>query len=109
MPQEQLFRLRAGVHCADGHCGTVKTLVIDPGEDAVTHLVVEPAHRHHQGKLVPLRLVDTQDGNADSGEVRLRCTMAEFADLDPAEGPFLFRGDEDYASHGREPLAAAWP
>ena len=64
MPQAQLFRLEAEVRCADGDCGKLRTLVIRRGDDAVTHLVVEPAHREGLGRIVPLGLVDT--GEPDS-------------------------------------------
>ena len=66
MPQAQLFRLEAEVRCADGDCGKLRTLVISRGDDAVTHLVVEPANREGLGKIVPLGLVDT--GLVDTGD-----------------------------------------
>jgi len=114
MPQAQLFRLEAEVRCADGDCGTLRTLVISRGDDAVTHLVVEPAHRDGPSMIVPLGLVDTgpvDTGGADTakGEVRLRCTRAEFEQLDPAEET-LFPGDEDYENYsGMWEPAVAWP
>ena len=108
MTQAQLFRLGADVRCADGDCGKIKSLVINPGDDAVTHLVVEPAHRQGLGKLVPLRLVDTGTAYTPKGEVRLRCTMAEFGQLDPAEATYFFPGNEDYEIYRREPMVS-WP
>jgi len=45
---------------------------------AVTHLVV--VDRQYQGRLVPLGLVD-----AVAGGLRLRCTIAEFENLQPAD------------------------
>jgi sporulation protein YlmC with PRC-barrel domain len=113
MPQARLFRLGADVHCSDGHCGKVSTLVIDRGDDAVTHLVVEPPHRRELATLVPLRLVDAGADNA-KGEVRLRCTMAEFAQLDHAEATvFVGGGDENYQmSHELQTsheLTFSWP
>jgi len=112
MSQAQLFRLEAEVRCADGDCGKLRTLVIRRGDDAVTHLVVEPAHGEAFGRIVPLALVDTGGAgtaDADRGEVRLRCTRAEFERLDPAEATY-FPGDEDYGNYsdGWEP-AVAWP
>jgi len=100
MPQARLFRLEAEVRCADGDCGKLRTLVISRGNDAVTHLVVEPAHREGPSKIVPLGLVDASlvnTGGAGTGkdEVRLRCTTAEFERLDSAEATY-FPGDEDY-------------
>jgi sporulation protein YlmC with PRC-barrel domain len=108
MPQVQLFRLGADVRCADGDCGKVRSLVIDPGDDTVTHLVVEPAHRQGLGKLVPFRLVDTEIAYTATGEVRLRCTMAEFGQLDPAEATYFFLGDEEYEIYRREQVVS-WP
>jgi len=66
--------------CSDGICGEVTRVVVDPVAREVTHLVVEPKHRRGLGRLVPLDLVD-----AAVGEVRLRCTRAEFEKLDFAE------------------------
>jgi hypothetical protein len=108
MPVTLLFKLGAGVRCADGACGTVKSLVISPGDDAVTHLVVEPAHRQGLGKLVPVGLADTTPAPPADGEVRLRCTLAEFGRLDPAEATYLFPDDAGHEIHGREPMVA-WP
>jgi hypothetical protein len=66
--------------CADGYGGEVRCLVVDPAARTVTHLVVEPKGRTGLARLVPLDLVD-----ATTGEIRLRCTEAEFKDLGPAE------------------------
>ena len=74
------FTIGADASCTDGVCGEVSRVVVDPVARAVTHLVVEPGHRHGPGRLVPLDLVD-----ATAGEIRLRCSMAEFENLDPAE------------------------
>lgn len=114
MPQAQLFRLEAEVRCTDGDCGKLRTLVISRGDDAVTHLVVEPPHREGLGKIVPLGLVDT--GGAGTGgagsakdEILLRCTRAEFEQLDSAEAT-LFPGDEDYENTvGRWEPDVLWP
>jgi sporulation protein YlmC with PRC-barrel domain len=85
-------------------------LVIDPATDTVTHLVIQPGHRREAGRLVPLDLVEST-----VGEVRLRCTRAEFDKLEPAEerdlaegvgsGGLLgdglaYRGSEAYAPMG---------
>ena len=86
MPQAQLFRLGADVRCTDGDCGQLRTLVIRPGDDTVTHLVVDPAHRGGPGRIVPLSLVDIGGAGTAEGEVLLRCTRDEFEGLDPAEG-----------------------
>ena len=65
---------------ADGLLGEVRALVVDPAARTVTHLMVEPDGRSGLARLVPLDAVD-----APAGELRLRCTQAEFRDLPPAE------------------------
>jgi hypothetical protein len=55
-------------------------VIVDLVAPAVTHLVVEPEHRHGRGRLVPAGLAD-----ATAGEIGLRCTLAEFGKLEPAE------------------------
>src|SRR5579862_10021377 len=109
MPQAQLFRLEAQVRCADGDCGTLTTLVINRATDAVTHLVVEPAGPEGPSRIVPLALVDIGGASTVEGEVRLRCTRAEFEQQNPA-GATYFPGDEDYENTvGRWEPDALWP
>jgi hypothetical protein len=75
MAKTTLFTIGAEVSCTDGACGTVSGVVVDPAARAITHLVVD---RDYQDQLVPLALVEaTADG------IRLRCTIAEFQNLDP--------------------------
>lgn len=106
MSQTRLFTLGAVVDCADGVGGKLKTLIVSPGDDVVTHLVVEPA----QGldRLVPLHLVHTAPSGADGGEVRLDCTMAEFERLDAAEATYFSAGSDDLDSRPGQSLAS-WP
>jgi hypothetical protein len=80
MAGDPQFTIGARASCTDGHCGQVRRLIIDPATDAVTHLVIQPGHRQEAGRLVPVRLVETADG-----DIRLRCTLAEFGKLDHAE------------------------
>jgi sporulation protein YlmC with PRC-barrel domain len=80
MAETTPFTIGANVSCTDGTCGEVRRLIVDPAAETVTHLVVEPNHRRGQGLLVPVGLVD-----ASTGQIRLRCTKAEFERLDPAE------------------------
>jgi hypothetical protein len=115
MPESQMFELGAEVRCTDGDCGLIKSVVISPAEDAVTHLVVVPAQRQGLGKLVPLSLVDTagdttEDAAPDpvGGGVRLRCSVAEYGQLDPAEATYFFGGDEDYPASRDDPMVS-WP
>ena len=66
--------------CSDGYRGELLAVVIDPASRTVTHVVVEPEGRQGLARLVPLDLVD-----AAPGQIRLRCTEAEFRSLDAAE------------------------
>jgi len=74
------FTIGADAACSDGPCGKVSRLIVEPGTEAVTHLVVKPGHHGGPSRLVPVGLVD-----AAAGGIRLRCTRAEFGGLDPAE------------------------
>ena len=66
--------------CSDGYRGEILAVVVDPAARTVTHIVVEPKGRLGLARLVPLDLVD-----ASPGQIRLRCTEAEFKNLDAAE------------------------
>jgi hypothetical protein len=80
MPQETRFTIGARASCSDRLCGVVSRIIIDPVARIVTHLVIEPKHQRQPGRLVPLDMIDTS-----AGEIRLRCTAAEFDQLSPAE------------------------
>jgi sporulation protein YlmC with PRC-barrel domain len=107
LSQTQLFRLGADVGCTDGDCGKLESVVVNPGDDVVTHLVVEPEHGQGLGRLVPVRLVQRVLSSAGGNEVRLDCTMAEFEELDAAEATYLSPGE----SSGVRPEGsmASWP
>jgi sporulation protein YlmC with PRC-barrel domain len=70
----------SGAVSSDGYRGEVVAVVVDPAAGAVTHLVVEPHGRAGLARLVPLDLAD-----ARPGQIRLRCTEAEFMSLEAAE------------------------
>ena len=89
MAGEPQFTIGARASCTDGHCGGVRRLIIDPATEIVTHLVIQPGHRQEAGRLVPVHLVETADG-----EIRLRCTRAEFDNLDHAAERDLVAGAE---------------
>jgi len=103
MPETQQFTIGAQASCTDGPCGTVIRVVLDPIKEELTHLVVEPTHRQGLGRLVPLSLVDVT-----AGEVRLRCTIAEFEKLDSAEETQFVPGTAGYAEYGPEQVLS-WP
>ena len=87
MAAETEFTIGARASCSDGHCGEVRRLIIDPATETVTHLVIQPGPSKEAGRLVPVHLAETTDGG-----VRLRCTRAEFDQLDHAEERDLVTG-----------------
>ena len=91
------FTLGARASCPDGFCGVVSGTILDPAARTVTHLVIEPENGA-VARLVPIDLVE---GTAD--DVRLRCTLDEFARLDPGEKVLgdTWSGAGDYSSLGR--------
>jgi hypothetical protein len=89
------FTIGTRVSCSDGLCGEVSRLITDPAALTVTHLVVQPKHKKYHGRLVPLELVDTA-----TGDITLRCTLAEFDELEPAEEVDLVEGDDYTGRYG---------
>ena len=94
MAQTMTFRLGVDASCTDGACGQVSRIIVNPVTREVTHLAVGPKHQYGLGRLVPVDLVD-----ATTGQIRLRCALAEFQALRPAQetesGP-----DLDPTGHG---------
>jgi sporulation protein YlmC with PRC-barrel domain len=80
MAPKMLLRIGADVSCGDGTCGYLSRIIVNPADRQVTHLVVDQKRRSGPGRLVPLDLAD-----ATTGQVRLRCTLAEFQALRPAQ------------------------
>jgi sporulation protein YlmC with PRC-barrel domain len=95
MAETAEFTIGAEVSCSDGDCGKLRRVVVDPVARAVTHLVVEPKDREGLARLVPLDLVD-----ATAAEIRLRCTVAAFEQLDSAEETQFIPGSSGYAAYG---------
>jgi hypothetical protein len=88
------FVIGSTVRCTDGVCGTLAQVVVDPVARSLTHLVVDPRQRRPgTSRLVSIDLVDPS-----TDEIQLRCTMAEFRDLEPAEERhFLVGGGGDWS------------
>ncbi len=70
------FDIGMTASCEDGSCGVLSRVVIDPIKRSVTHLVVEPHHQHSLARLVPVDLAEVHDG-----ELKLRCTIAQWRAL----------------------------
>jgi sporulation protein YlmC with PRC-barrel domain len=94
------FTIGVDASCTDGVCGEVSRVIVNPVARAVTHLVIEPKHRHDCGRLVPLDLIDDTPG-----EIRLRCTLAEFEELAPAEETQFLPGTPGYPGYDPEQVA----
>jgi hypothetical protein len=99
------FTIGAEVSCSDGAVGKVTRVVVDPVAKALTHLVVEPGFRQGPSRLVPLDFVV---GGGDGGEVRLRCTKAEFDNLEPAEETKFIPATTGFGSFGTGDVLS-WP
>ena len=89
------FTIGTGVSCSDGPVGRLSRVIVDPVAEKVTHLVVEPRHRGDLGRLVPLDLVD-----GTAGEVLLRCTQAEFEQLERALETRFIPATSGYDGYG---------
>jgi sporulation protein YlmC with PRC-barrel domain len=86
MPTEFTIGVRA--ECSDGTCGQLSRILTDPATRKITHLVIKPQHRLGSDRLVAIELVDMA-----ADDISLRCTLAEFEQLQPAEEIDLAEGD----------------
>ena len=103
MAESETFTIGADARCTDGDCGEVRRVIVNPVAREVTHLVVEPKGRLGLARLVPLDLVGTS-----AGRVEIRCTLAEFAELESAEETQFIPGSQGYAAYGPEQVLT-WP
>jgi hypothetical protein len=74
------YEIGATVTCSDGPGGELSRIVIDPIRRSVTHLIVEPHHRHALARLVPVDLAESRKHH-----LQLRCTRAQLHDLQYAQ------------------------
>jgi sporulation protein YlmC with PRC-barrel domain len=97
------FAIGSEVSCADGQCGQLSRVVVDPVAVAVTDLVVEPEHRSGLARLVPVELASpAADG------ILLSCTLAQFAQFDSAEETQFVPGTRGYEIYGPDQVLS-WP
>jgi sporulation protein YlmC with PRC-barrel domain len=74
------FTIGVTARCSDGVCGRVTQVVLDPIDDRVTHVIVEPEHRQGLGRLVPIELAEPT-----SDDIDIKFTLVEFNNLKMAE------------------------
>jgi hypothetical protein len=84
------FTLGQDVTCNDGPCGQLRSVVVDPVERTVSHLVVHTWTEGRTGHLVPVGLAD-----AAAGVLQLRCSRSELHDLPEAQERDYLLGDEE--------------
>jgi sporulation protein YlmC with PRC-barrel domain len=75
------YRIGAATATTDGEAGTVGAIVVDPLTRAVTHLAVDPKHRHHRARLVPIGIATAEP----DGDVRIACDRIGFEQLPELE------------------------
>jgi hypothetical protein len=103
MTTTMTFAIGDQVGCSDGPCGELTRVIIDPVAREVTHLVIEPKHHRSQARLVPLDLLDPS-----LPSISLRCTLAHFATLDPAQESEFLPGNGGYSDY-EAGHAMSWP
>ena len=81
MSEAAEYAIGAQVHCEQGPCGELLRVVVDPVKRAITHLVVGERHGQDVDRLVPIDLVES----ATERDLRLHCTLEQFAFLEVAE------------------------
>jgi len=74
------YSIGAKVQGTDGVLGYLARIIVDPSNETVTHLVIEPEHRNTIGRLVPVALASVRDGH-----IAITLTAREFAALEEAE------------------------
>jgi sporulation protein YlmC with PRC-barrel domain len=74
------LELGSAVHGSDGPFGELADIVIDPTTRRVTHLIVEPEHRHDLARLVPADRA--HDAAPSDAGIVLDYTVAEISRLE---------------------------
>lgn len=97
------FTIGVTARCSDGVCGRVTQVVLDPIDDRVTHVIVEPEHRQGLGRLVPIELAEPT-----SDDIDIKCTLAEFNNLKMAERVRFLAGLDGLKGYEPDDLLL-WP
>lgn len=77
------LELGSPVRCTDGPFGELADVIIDPIARRVTHLVIEPHHRHELARLVPIEVAIAANGPRSA--ISLRCTLDKARRLPPVQ------------------------
>jgi sporulation protein YlmC with PRC-barrel domain len=84
--------LGSPVHCSDAEYGELCDVVIDPTTRRVTHVVVQPAHRHDLARLVA---IERAHGLAEGDPgIKVDYTVEELNRLDPLQKSAYLRVGE---------------
>jgi sporulation protein YlmC with PRC-barrel domain len=75
--------LGSPVSAADGEYGELADVVIDPVKRRVTHLVVQPHHRHDLARLIPIERAHAASG--DEPGIRLDDSIEEIDRREPLQ------------------------
>ena len=73
------YEIGATVTCSDGPGGELSRIVIDPIRHSVTHLIVEPHHRHALARLVPVGLAGPGGTAFSCAAPGRSCTTCRYA------------------------------
>jgi sporulation protein YlmC with PRC-barrel domain len=84
--------LGSPVHCSDGEYGELADIVVDPIKKRVTHVVVQPEHRHDLARLVPIERAHAM--GAEESAIRLDYTVEEVNKLEPLQRSAYLRVGE---------------
>lgn len=71
--------MNVDVYCSDGLCGRSSQVIVNPMNKQVTHVVVKEKQAPHMEYMAPIdQMVDSTPDM-----IKLRCTMAELATMEP--------------------------
>ena len=101
--QDEPLRIGAEVLGRDGSCGQLVRVIVDPLKQAVTHLAVAPRHDPALGRLVPIEMVESADGD----RIHISATADQFQALDDADDVQFLPTNTDL--HGYGSHAVNWP
>jgi sporulation protein YlmC with PRC-barrel domain len=81
--------LGAAVECSDGPYGELADVVIDPVTRRLTHIVVQPHHRHDLARLVPIERAS--GGESGGAGIVLDYSIEDLQKLEPLQRSAFLR------------------